>query len=41
MCFLWVPLETISTTEPNQIKERENENGASPRQSRKKGSAED
>jgi hypothetical protein len=31
----------ISGIEPNQIRKIENENGASPRQSRKKGSAED
>jgi hypothetical protein len=46
MCFIWVRLETIlSVTEPNPIRKRErkneNENGASPWQSRKKGSAEE
>jgi hypothetical protein len=42
-CVFYGPsLDYISGTEPNEIREREreNENGASPRHSRKKGSAE-
>jgi hypothetical protein len=35
------PRDYISGTEQNQIHENENEDGASPRQSRKKGSAVD
>jgi hypothetical protein len=40
---MYPPRDYISGTEPKQMRERENENenGASPQQSRKKGSAED
>jgi hypothetical protein len=40
--FMGPPRDYIRGTEQNQMSPRtENENGASPRQSRKKGSAED